>query len=164
MRISLIIVTKNRPIPLAEALESSARALPADGEVIVVDGDPERSAEPVVDALSVLRVGPAEAVLGPSVGRFGQRVLHVPVTGVEEVARDVVRLTAGLGKPPEDRPFAGHVTLARAAGRRGPRVDLRPLCGGPVSARWPLTDVVLFESHLHPHGASYEEVARFPLA
>ena len=122
------------------------------------------SAEPVVDALSVLRMGPAEAVLGPSVGRFGQRVLHVPVTGVEEVARDVVRLTAGLGKPPEDRPFAGHVTLARAAGRRGPRVDLRPLCGGPVSARWPLTDVVLFESHLHPHGASYEEVARFPLA
>ena len=51
MRLSLIIVTKNRPVPLAEALESSAKALPADGEVIVVDGDPERSAEPVVDEL-----------------------------------------------------------------------------------------------------------------
>ncbi len=36
---------------LAAALESSARALPADGEVIVVDGDPERSAEPVVREL-----------------------------------------------------------------------------------------------------------------
>ncbi len=51
MRISLIIATKGRPAVLAAALESSARALPPDGEVIVVDGDPERSAEPVVAEL-----------------------------------------------------------------------------------------------------------------
>ncbi|MFI5037471.1 MAG: glycosyltransferase family 2 protein [Solirubrobacterales bacterium] len=51
MRFSLIIVTKDRPVSLAAALESSAKALPADGEVIVVDGDPERSAEPVVRGL-----------------------------------------------------------------------------------------------------------------
>jgi glycosyltransferase involved in cell wall biosynthesis len=51
MRFSLIVVTKDRPVALAAALESSARALPADGEVIVVDGDPARSAEPVVREL-----------------------------------------------------------------------------------------------------------------
>jgi GT2 family glycosyltransferase len=45
---SLIIVTKDRPQPLREAVESSARMLPADSEVIVVDGDLERSAYKVV--------------------------------------------------------------------------------------------------------------------
>jgi GT2 family glycosyltransferase len=45
---SVIIVTKGRPQPLREALESSARVLPADSEVIVVDGDLERSAYAVV--------------------------------------------------------------------------------------------------------------------
>jgi GT2 family glycosyltransferase len=45
---SLIIVTKSRPQALREALESAGRVLPADGEVIVVDGDLERSAYEVV--------------------------------------------------------------------------------------------------------------------
>lgn len=35
-------------MPLAAVLESAGRALPADGEVIVVDGDPEHSAEKVL--------------------------------------------------------------------------------------------------------------------
>jgi GT2 family glycosyltransferase len=47
---SLIIVTKARPDPLRAALRSVARALPANGEVIVVDGDPDGSAaDPVVE-------------------------------------------------------------------------------------------------------------------
>ena len=120
------------------------------------------SAEPVVAALSEARFGGSgEAVLGPAVGRFGQRVLQVPVAGLEDVARAVVKRTKRLGKPPENRPFSGHLTLARVRDRRGPRVDLRPLCGGPVSASWLVQDVVLFESRLHPHGARYEELARF---
>jgi glycosyltransferase involved in cell wall biosynthesis len=44
LRFSLIIVTKGRPELLRAALESVARALPPNGEVIVVDGDPDRSA------------------------------------------------------------------------------------------------------------------------
>ena len=51
MRVSLIIITKGRPAPLRTALECAANALPHDGEVIVVDGDPDRSAEPVVAEL-----------------------------------------------------------------------------------------------------------------
>jgi glycosyltransferase involved in cell wall biosynthesis len=50
VRVSLIIATKGRPEPLAAALESAAEVLPPDGEVIVVDGDAERSAEPVAGA------------------------------------------------------------------------------------------------------------------
>jgi 2'-5' RNA ligase len=124
------------------------------GAVDVVDA--------VVSALATVRVARRDAVLGPAVRRFGQRVLHIPVAGLDDVAAAVVGTTSALGAPPEDRPFAGHLTLARVRGRR--RVDLRPLTGAEVSASWPVNDVVLFESHLHPRGARYEVVARFPLA
>src|SRR4029077_20437773 len=39
--------TRARPEGLARILQCAASALPDDGEVIVVDGDPNRSAEPV---------------------------------------------------------------------------------------------------------------------
>jgi GT2 family glycosyltransferase len=48
VRFSHIIATKGRPTLLRDALESSVAVLPADGEIIVVDGDPERSGEAVV--------------------------------------------------------------------------------------------------------------------
>ena len=49
------------------------------------------------------------------------------------------------------------ITLARARDRRRV-VDLRPLVGTPVGARWPVTEVALVESHPHPRGANYEVV------
>jgi GT2 family glycosyltransferase len=51
MRFSVIIVTKGRPASLRGALERTAHALPLDAEMIVVDGDPGRSAERVVHEL-----------------------------------------------------------------------------------------------------------------
>ena len=116
----------------------------------------------VVAALTTVRASPRHVALGPAVARFGQRVLQIPVSGLDDVAAAVVDATSALGAPPEDRPFTGHLTLARVRGRR--RVDLRPLTGASVSASWPVEDVVLFESHLHPKGARYEVVERFPLA
>jgi 2'-5' RNA ligase len=101
------------------------------------------------------------AALGPSTARFGRRVLHVPVAGLDGVASAVVHAMAGIGQRPEDRPFRGHVTLARARGRRG--VDLRPLVGMPVHAAWPVSEVVLYESHLHPRGARYAVRSRVSL-
>jgi RNA 2',3'-cyclic 3'-phosphodiesterase len=118
--------------------------------------------ETVVAALRTVRASPRHATLGPAVARFGQRVLQLPVAGLDDVAAAVADATAALGAPPEDRPFAGHLTLARVRGKR--RVDLRPLTGAEVSASWPVDDVVLFESHLHPKGARYEVLERFPLA
>jgi 2'-5' RNA ligase len=102
---------------------------------------------------------PVEAVLGPEVGRFGHRVLHVPVSGLEGLARAVVAATAGVGEPPEDRPFAGHLTLGRVA--RGAGVDLRNLTGQAITGRWPPTEVDLVESRLSSEGASYQVVERF---
>jgi 2'-5' RNA ligase len=109
-------------------------------------------------------VGPVTAKAGPAVGRFGRRILHVPVAGLEEVAGAVIDATAGFGEPPGDRAFTGHLTLARARGRgRGRGPDLRPLTGAAVVGEWRVEEVTLVESRLSPKGARYEVVGRFPL-
>ena len=116
---------------------------------------------PVVAALAAMEGAfPADAVLGPAVGRFGQRVLHVPVDGLEAVAAAVRRATEGLGRP-EDRRFDGHLTLARA--RRGRGVDLRPLTGSPLAAGWRAGTVCLVESRLSSAGSRYQVLEQFPL-
>ena len=102
-----------------------------------------------------------EATLGPATGRFGRRVLQVPVAGLEGLARAVVMATAGVGEPPEDRPFAGHLTLARARPRGG--VDLSALASAAVVARWPVEEVTLVSSRTGPAGAGYEVVAARPV-
>jgi 2'-5' RNA ligase len=119
-------------------------------------------AEPVATALGRALVGvpPAVAQVGPAVGRFGRRVLHVPVVGLEPLAAIVVAATAEFGEAPEDRPFAGHLTLARAKGRG---IDLRPHTGAAVAGEWSVEEVTLVESRLSPGGAGYAVVERFPL-
>jgi RNA 2',3'-cyclic 3'-phosphodiesterase len=114
-------------------------------------------------ALAAVSAQSTIAVMGPETGRFGKRVLHVPVEGLEAVAKAVVRATKKVGRPPEPRPFSGHLTLARAQDRRF-GVDLRSLVGTPLAASWPVTEVCLVESHLSPKGANYEVVERAPLA
>lgn len=119
-------------------------------------------ADGVAVVLRALSGRPAvDATLGPATGRFGRRVLHVPVGGLEPVAADVLQATAHLGRPPEDRPFSGHLTLARVA--KDARVDLGPLTGVGVTGRWRVDDVCLVESRLSPRGPRYQVLERFPL-
>ena len=66
----------------------------------------------------------------------------------------MITLTAGIGRPPEDREYAGHLTLARVA--KGARVNLGRLAGEAVSGRWTVGEVCVVESHLSPAGARYE--------
>lgn len=113
----------------------------------------------VAAALAGVPVAGGEAVLGPAVGRFGQRILHVPVEGLAPAAAAVVAATAVFGEPPEDRPFRGHLTLARVSDRA--RVDLRPLAGAAMAASWPLGEITLVASRLGSSGARYEIVERF---
>jgi 2'-5' RNA ligase len=123
---------------------------------------PVPEVEPVAAALEGLSAPrPTKAAVGPAVGRFGQRVLHVPVGGIEAMAAGVVAATAGVGRPPEDRPFSGHVTLARVT--KHAKVDLRPLAGARVAGDWEVGAVCLVESRLSPHGSRYEVLEEFPL-
>ena len=116
---------------------------------------------PVVEALAGLDLPAAGAVLGPAVDRFGRRILHVPVAGLDALAAGVNGATRGLGQPPDDRPFHGHITLARVADRA--RVDLRPLTGTTIGAEWRVDAICLVESRLSPTGARYEVLERFAL-
>ena len=121
----------------------------------------------VEEALAALRsrdsAGEAAVELGPATGRFGRRVLHVPVIGLEAVAAAVVGATGLVGESAPARPFTGHVTLARARDRRG--VDLRPLTGVPVAAAWRATEMSLVASRLGGRTpARYEVLERFALS
>jgi 2'-5' RNA ligase len=98
-----------------------------------------------------------EAVLAPKATRLFRGVLGVDVRGLDELAAVVVKATAHVGVDPEDRPFRGHITLARW--RHGPT----PRCGGRVDARWSVNEVTLVESKTSSHGARYETIMRVPL-
>lgn len=111
------------------------------------------------------RVKPVTAVAGPALARLGPSILCVPVSGLDELAAAVMAATATVGDVPSvpDRPFRGHVTVARA--RRG--VRLAPAPPGavvPFAASWPVGEVTLVASTLHPAGARYQVVGRYPLA
>jgi RNA 2',3'-cyclic 3'-phosphodiesterase len=98
----------------------------------------------------------AMAAAGPVVQRLGRGILCLPVGGLEAIAQAVMAVTGDIGEPAEDRPFKGHLTLARAK----PGVDIRPFAGAPFSAAWPVTEITLVASDTRPDGARYEIVAR----
>jgi GT2 family glycosyltransferase len=74
MRFSVVIVTNARPALVREAVSSAAEALPADSEVIVVDGDPGHSAEDVTRELA---------------DRFRARLRYIPSGGGTARQRNV---------------------------------------------------------------------------
>jgi 2'-5' RNA ligase len=103
-------------------------------------------------ALDGLVAPPCIAEVGPRPRRLGRGVLMLPVAGVDDLAAAVVQATAHVGVPPETRAFRGHLTLAESRRGRAPTLDAE------VHATWPVTEVALVESHLHPAGARYETV------
>jgi len=106
-------------------------------------------------ALERVNAAPCRATLGPQVSRLGRNVVVAPVAGLESVAAAVAAETADLGTPPDARPFAGHVTVARLRRRGSCRI-----AGALISAEFGVEEVVLMRSRLHPDGARYDTVAR----
>ena len=119
-----------------------------------------RDVEPAFERIAA---APATAVMGPSIDSFGSAVLHVPVAGLDGLAQATLDATADVGDPPEDRPFRGHLTLARAP-RRGPKVDLAPYVGQSLAGEWPVKELTLVSSKTGPTGATYEVVGVLPLS
>lgn len=119
----------------------------------------------LVEMASVRRLKPLTAVAGPALERLGSSILCVPVAGLDELAASVLAATTGMVPPAGDRPFRGHVTIARS--RRG--VGFRGgawsggLCGA-FSLSWVVDEVTLVASTLHPAGARYHVVGRYPLS
>jgi 2'-5' RNA ligase len=131
-----------------------------DGDVAAVVGALDAALSGPEVTGSEPAAGSTVAVAGPAVGRFGDRVLHIPVTGLDVLAELVVAATGRYGEAPDDRPFHGHLTLARARGRS---LDLRALTGAPFDARWAVREVTLVRSTTAPTGARYEVLGRWPV-
>lgn len=125
-------------------------------------GDVDDDELPAVsEAMAAAGERPArEATLGPASVRLGRHALVVPVAGVDDLAAAVAAATGSLGTPPEERPFSGHLTLARA---RGHAAVPGRLAGAAVEARWPVTEVALVRSRLGGGGARYETIATVAL-
>ena len=122
------------------------------GSVVDVDA--------VVEAVTSVAVAvePVEARLGPVTDRLGRTILVVPVAGLDGLGASVIAATSALGSPPEDRPFLGHVTVARSK-RRLPS----SVVGVPIEASWTVTELAVVASDTRPEGARYTDVARVRL-
>jgi 2'-5' RNA ligase len=127
------------------------------GQVAAVDVD---GATEAFTGIDVRAVDPVSAEMGPATACLGRGILQIPVRGLEELARVTVEATAAVGKPPDDRPFHGHLTLARARRRNE---DLRRLRGTPLAARWPVTELTLVASTPNRGDSRYEVVSSLPL-
>ncbi len=133
-RFSLIIVTKGRPEPLRAALRSTVKALPADGEVIVVDGDPERSAEGVAEEIHAQHPNVAVRYVASAPGMTLQRNV-----GIDTANGDVVVFVD------DDCTFEPGLFEALAAAYRDPSVvgvtgrieqPMRARLGNNPHSRW----------------------------
>ncbi|MCL2394806.1 MAG: RNA 2',3'-cyclic phosphodiesterase, partial [Acidimicrobiaceae bacterium] len=98
---------------------------------------------------------PCHAVLGPATVRLGRAVLTVPVAGLDPLGTAVTNATRAFGQPPEDRPFVGHLTIARGRGRWPVP---RRLAGLLVEGAWDVTAVTLVRSRLGRGGPTYDVV------
>jgi 2'-5' RNA ligase len=117
------------------------------------------SAEPAVAALDTLAGAPgAVATIDGRPLRLGREILALRVDGLADLAALVGAAFAGIGRPPEARPFRGHLTLARGRAVRSLSQTRRF-----QRASFTVRAVSLVESHLGPAGARYESVASVEL-
>ena len=112
----------------------------------------------VIDALDGAPFATARARLGPAVDVQFDRVLVVPVRGLDQLAADVTQRTRRIGQAPRKR-FDGHLTLARLK----PHAEMPPAIGAMVSAEFDVDEIALVQSRLHPDGARYETLETWPV-
>lgn len=131
-----------------------------------VDEDTARPlADALVSAVAAVR-GPVECRLGPGTAWFtGVRVLQLPAAGVDGLAATVRDATVALVPEAAEPtpPFNGHLTLARAKGRRLGVAALGDMSNIPFEAAFAVRSVDLIRSEPSPDGHRYTTVVRAPL-
>jgi 2'-5' RNA ligase len=150
-----------------------------------VDSDTQHRLQVLLDRVAA-QLEPVEVTSGPAPVALGRAVWVLPVEGLGALAARLASVTAEIGEAPSDRPFRGHITLARArrpaalaglhapvGGRVDPVADRRAgrvaggvadgVAGGVadgVAGRWRVTEITLVQSDLRPDGARYQVVRR----
>ena len=109
--------------------------------------------------------GPVRCTIGPQTAWFAnQRVLQIPVSGLDDVA-DVVRsaTTSFIPEGRTDEPaFRGHVTMARTSRSPINRSARSALAGIPFSATSDIDSFDLVASQASTRGHRYTTVAHVP--
>ena len=108
-----------------------------------------------VERLAAAELPTATAHYGPAIERLGPRLIVVPVTGLDALAEAVRRATEGLGRD-DQRPFRGHVTIARTRARARSET-----LGLPIEGEQPVTEVALVSSEPHRSGSVYTTLGTF---
>lgn len=128
-----------------------------------------RMAEDVALALGGVAAPPL-ALRVDGVGTFDTRgrpkALWAGVISREPLAALHKKLDQALvriGLPPEGRAYLPHITLARLNASAGAIEPWLAEHAALSSASFAIEHMLLFESHLGRHGASYEAIARYPL-
>ena len=106
----------------------------------------------VGERLGALEAARVEATLGPSPRPLGRGALVLAVDGLAPLAAKVHDV---VGVRP-DRPFVGHLTLARLDRRAArPVVEVPPGFADSPARRFDVTEVELVRSELHAAGAAH---------
>lgn len=113
-----------------------------------------------------LRLAGVGTFPGPSRPRVVWAGLADGAAAAGRLAADVDRAVVVLGVRPEARPFRAHVTLGRVRSPRGVRRIVRAIeaLADASFGHWTAGEMALLRSHLSPHGARYEALARVALA
>lgn len=110
--------------------------------------------------------GPLRCEVGPGTAWFsGERVLQIPVAGLDEGAEAVRRATLPLVPDSNDgdAPFTGHLTVARSK-EHGLGASARAdLAGVPFAASFDVNSFDLVASLLSSEGPRYTTLAKAPL-
>jgi 2'-5' RNA ligase len=110
--------------------------------------------------------GAARCRLGPETAWFsGDRVLQIPVEGLDELAGAVRVATLPVVPEAGDRApaFRGHLTVARSKGRRDGAAERRALAGISFDAAFDAGSFDLVASRLTDEGPRYTPLASFTL-
>ncbi len=129
-------------------------------------------AEDVAAALATIHAA-APMVSLSGVGRFDRRgrpdTLWAAVTPHDALAalhRKVDQAIIRAGLQPERRAYLPHITVARLGRGASAALEVERWLArnaGLASEPFPLTHLILYESHLAHSGAHYEPIARWPL-
>jgi len=110
--------------------------------------------------------GPLRCEVGPGTAWFsGERVLQIPVAGLDEGAEAVRRATLPLVPDSNhgEARFTGHLTVARSKQHRLDASARAALAGVPFAASFDVNSFDLVASALSSEGPRYTTVARVAL-
>src|SRR4051794_20243058 len=129
-----LVFLGERPLSLLPALQEAAAGVRAHAFVLPMD---------VIDTWRK-----------PGIAWAGPREMPSALRALQGGLADALE---GIGIPPEERPYAAHVTLARKARLAYSRALVPPLT-------WKVRDFVLFVSESTPSGVAYRALACWPLS